>query len=206
LNICFHFREKKMARATEAQVRNWIEHVVARSAFASEDNPAVKAKLLVHDLLKQKFDAALFDETTLYALKEECKYFPDYSDVLRVFNRVTEQRRKERSGDATNLHFKAIAASLPSLPGERTDEEKAAVHATLDAYLAERKALADAQPGAARQKPKAYYLSDAQLLAEYGRVAGDERYTADQRAAAQLRVDMIHAKAQREAAGAWTSR
>jgi hypothetical protein len=191
-----------MARATEAQVRNWIEHVVARSAFASEDNPAVKANLLVHDLLKQKFDAALFDETTLYALKEECKYFPDYSDVLRVFNRVTEQRRKERSGDATNQHFKTIAASLPSLPGERTDEEKAAVRKTLEEYLAERKALADAQPEAARPKPKAYCLSDAQLLAEYGRIADDDRYTANERAAAQMRFDMINLKAKRDSAAA----
>jgi hypothetical protein len=191
-----------MARATEAQVRNWIEHVVARSAFASEDNPAVKANLLVHDLLKQKFDAALFDETTLYALKEECKYFPDYSDVLRVFNRVTEQRRKERSGDATNQHFKAIAASLPSLPDERTDEEKAAVRKTLEEYLAERKALADAQPEAARPKPKAYCLSDAQLLAEYGRIADDDRYTANERAAAQMRFDMINLKAKRDSAAA----
>jgi hypothetical protein len=87
---------------------------------------------------------------------------------------------------------------LVSAPTRR----KAAVRKTLEEYLAERKALADAQPEAARPKPKAYHLSNQQLLAEYGRIADDDRYTANERAAAQMRIDMINLAAKRDSAAA----
>jgi hypothetical protein len=191
-----------MARATEAEIRAWVSHIAARCMFASEEEAVTKRNTLARDLLKQNFDAGLFTEQTMFDVVGLGKFFPHYSDVLHVFNRITEQRRKDRRSDATNQHFKAIAASLPSLPGERTDEEKAAVRKTLEDYLAERKAIADAQPEAARPKPKAYHLSNQQLLAEYGRIADDDRYTANERAAAQMRFDMINLKAKRDSAAA----
>lgn len=138
-------------------------------------------------MLMRRYDAKMFNVETLEEVAAQSKFFPSYGELCERLDAI---RRR-----ATTPHGVVLGNPIAitfEKPKERTEAELDAVAAVVSGWKRECAERQSSQPSRdMKQAVNALPLTPQQLRQEYERLAGDTRYTADQRGAAKVRLEVM---------------